>query len=312
MIGYKAFNQDLTCRGFQYEIGKTYSIEGLPILCKKGFHFCKNIADTYFYYPMSDNTRICKIEAIGEIVTEDNNRKYCTNKIKILEEITDDCERKGNTNPNNTGYCNSGLFNSGNDNYGSYNSGRCNSGDFNSGYYNSGNGNSGDSNSGDYNSGNDNSGSCNSGCCNSGNHNSGNKNSGNYNSGYRNLGNHNSGYWNFGDYSSGIFNTEEDPKIKMFDKESDWTIKDWKSSEAYRIMMTCPYTLSRFVTKSLMTEKEKEEHPEYETIGGYVNTIAATKEDKEKWWNDLAENDKEIIRALPNFDFDKFRQCVGF
>ena len=311
MIGYKAFNKDLTCRGFQYEIGKTYSIEGLPILCEKGFHFCNNIADTYRYYPMLDNTRICKIEAIGEIVTKDN-LKYCTNKIKILEEITNDCERKGNTNPKNTGYCNSGLFNSGNYNYGSYNSGRYNSGDLNSGYYNSGDCNTGSGNSGDCNSGNDNSGSCNSGQCNSGNYNSGCKNSGNYNSGYRNSGNHNSGYWNFGDYSSGIFNTEEDPKIKMFDKESDWTIKDWKSSEAYRIMMTCPYTFSYSVPKSAMTEEEKENYPEYETTGGCTKTVVATKEDKERWWNDLVESDKEVIRALPNFDFDKFRQCVGF
>lgn len=311
MIGYKAFNQDLTCRGFQYEIGKTYSIEGLPVLCEKGFHFCKNIKDTYRYYPMKESIRICKVEAIGEIVTDDDI-KYCTNKIKILEEIIDDCKRKCNTNPNNTGYCNSGLFNSGNHNYGSYNSGRCNSGDFNSGCYNAGDCNSGESNSGDYNSGNDNSGSCNSGYGNSGNYNSGCKNSGNRNSGNRNSGNHNSGYWNFGNYSSGIFNTEKNPKMKIFDKESDWTIKDWKSSEAYRIMMTCPYTFSNFVPKSVMTEKEKEEHPEYETTHGYIKTVAATKENKEKWWNDLAESDKEVIRALPNFDFDKFRQCVGF
>ena len=311
MIGYKAFDKNLTCRGFQYEIGNTYSINGRPVPCEKGFHFCKSIKDTYRYYPMRESIRICKVEAIGEIVTDDNI-KYCTNKIKILEEITDDCERKCNSDLSNTGYCNAGDHNTGNYNSGDYNSGNSNSGDFNSGNHNSGDGNSGDSNSGDYNLGNNNSGSCNSGYCNSGNHNSGNKNSGNYNSGYRNLGNHNSGYWNFGDYSSGIFNTEEDPKIKMFDKESDWTIKDWKSSEAYRIMMTCPNTFSCFVTKSVMTEKEKEEHPEYETIGGYVNTVIATKENKEQWWNDLAESDKEVIRALPNFDFDKFRQCVGF
>ena len=311
MIGYKAFNKDLTCRGFQYEIGKTYSIEGLPILCEKGFHFCKNIKDTYRYYPMRESIRICKVEAIGEIVTDDNV-KYCTNKIKILEEITDDCERKCNSDLSNTGYCNAGDHNTGNYNSGDYNSGNSNSGDFNSGDHNLGDCNSGSSNSGDYNSGSQNSGSFNSGYCNSGNYNSGCKNSGNYNSGYRNSGNHNSGYWNFGDYSSGIFNTEENPKIKMFDKESDWTIKDWKSSEAYRIMMTCPYTSSYSVPKSVMTEEEKENYPGYETTGGCTKTVVATKEDKEKWWNDLAESDKEIIRALPNFDFDKFRQCVGF
>ena len=261
MIGYKAFNQDLTCRGFQYEIGKTYSIKGLPILCQKGFHFCENIADTYRYYPMSDNTRICKIEAIGEIVTE-NNIKYCTNKIKILEEITNDCERKGNTNSSNSGYWNSGNWNSGNRN----------SGDCNSGYKNSGD-------------------------C----------NSGNRNSGYRN-----SGSWNSGNWNSGLFNSEENPKLKMFNKMSDWTINDWNNSDARRIINTCPYTHYDFIDKSDMTDEEKENHPEYKTIGGFVKVFIVTKKEKEDWWNKLSDEDKDIIKSLPNFDFDIFRKCVGF
>ena len=276
MIGYKAFNQDLTCRGFQYEIGKTYSIKGLPILCQKGFHFCKNIADTYRYYPMSDNTRICKIEAIGEIVTE-NNMKYCTNKIKILEEITNDCERKCNTNSSNSGYRNSGDCNSG-----YRNSGDCNSGDWNSGESNSGNWNSGDWNSGD---------------C----------NSGNWNSGYRN-----SGDWNSGNRNSGLFNSEENPKLKMFNNMSDWTINDWNDSDAKYIMNTCPYTHSDFIDKSDMTDEEKENHPEYKTIGGFVKVFIVTKKEKEDWWNKLSDEDKDIIKSLPNFDFDIFRKCVGF
>ena len=61
-----------------------------------------------------------------------------------------------------------------------------------------------------------------------------------------------------------------------------------------------------------MTEEEKEKHPEYKTTGGFVKTFVATKEDKEKWWNELDEDRKDIIKALPNFDFNKFRQCVGF
>ena len=301
MIGYKAFNQDLTCRGFQYEIGKTYSIKGLPILCQKGFHFCENIADTYRYYPMSDNTRICKIEAIGEIVTE-NNIKYCTNKIKILEEITNDCERKGNTNSSNSGYWNSGNWNSGN-----RNSGDCNSGYKNSGDCNSGNRNSGYRNSGDCNSGNWNSGNCNSGYRNSGDRNSGDWNSGNRNSGYRN-----SGSWNSGNWNSGLFNSEENPKLKMFNNMSDWTINDWNDSDARHIMNTCPYTHSDFIDKSDMTDEEKENHPEYKTIGGFVKVFIVTKKEKEDWWNKLSDEDKDIIKSLPNFDFDIFRKCVGF
>ena len=271
MIGYKAFNKDLTCRGFQYEVGQTYSMNESPIPCERGFHFCKSIAETYDFYPTSDDTRICKIEALGEVQTDDN-KKYCTNVIKVIEEITDDWECKGNSNSSNSGYRNSGNWNSGNRN----------SGDSNSGYRNSGNWNSGDRNSGD-------------------------SNSGDWNSG-----NSNSGNWNSGDWNSGLFNTEKNPKLKIFDKESDWTIDDWINSDAKCIMNTCPYTYSDFIEESKMTYEEKENHPEYKTIGGYVKTFVATKEDKEKWWNELSDEEKEIIKALPNFDFDKFRECVGF
>ena len=42
MKAYKAFNQDMTCRGFQYEEGKTYELpEGQEAeLCERGFHAC--------------------------------------------------------------------------------------------------------------------------------------------------------------------------------------------------------------------------------------------------------------------------------
>ena len=301
MIGYKAFNNDLTCRGFQYEVGQTYSMDESPIPCERGFHFCKSIAETYDFYPTSNDTRICKIEALGEVQTDDD-KKYCTNIIKIIEEITEDWERKGNSNSSNSGYRNSGDSNSGDSNSGYSNSGDSNSGCWNSGCWNSGDSNSGYSNSGCWNSGDRNSGDRNSGCWNSGD-----RNSGCWNSGYRN-----SGCWNSGDWNSGLFNTEKRPKLKIFDKESDWTINDWFKSDAKDIMKTCPYTYSDFINESKMTYEEKENHPEYKTIGGYVKTFVATKEDKEKWWNELSDEEKEIIKALPNFDFNKFRECVGF
>ena len=98
----------------------------------------------------------------------------------------------------------------------------------------------------------------------------------------------------------------------MFDKESNWTFEDWFNSDARDIMNSCPCTCSDFINESDMTDEEKENHPEYKTIGGYVKTFTVNKEDKEKWWNELDEDKKDIIKALPNFDFDKFRQCVGF
>ena len=47
---YKAFNTDMTCRGFQYEEGKTYKLNGEPELCSRGFHACLNLKDVFNYY----------------------------------------------------------------------------------------------------------------------------------------------------------------------------------------------------------------------------------------------------------------------
>ena len=284
MKGYKAFNSDLTCRGMQYEIGKEYKFDGEPIPCRQGFHFCETIADCYEFYPMSDDTRICEVEATGEVIAE--GVKRVTNVIKILAEITCDNLRKGNTGASNSGYRNSGDSNSGDSNSGYRNSGDSNSGDWNSGDWNSGDWNSGDSNSG-Y------------------------SNSGDSNSGYRNSGDRNSGDWNSGDWNSGVFNTEKNPTIKMFDKDSSWTYDDWRDSRARRIMEGCPYSYSDYITADDMTDEEKENHPEYKTIGGFVKTFTATAEDKQKWWDSLSESDKDEVKALPNFDADKFCKCVG-
>lgn len=299
MIGYKAFNMNLTCRDMQYEIGKEYVFEGKPIACKQGFHFCETIAECYQFYPMSCSTRICKIEASGDIVKD--GLKYITNKIKIIEEITKENIKKGNKGYNNSGYRNEGH----------YNSGECNNGAYNSGDMNNGNNNSGNRNIGSFNSG-----AINIGQGNSGDNNIGNLNSGNENIGYKNSGNHNtgdcnSGEWNSGNYNSGLFNTEMKPTMKMFDKESSWTYSDWYKSQAKRIMDRCPNNYTQFVFVEDMTEEEKENHPEYKTIGGFIETVKITKEERQAWWDNLGEKDKNEIKALPNFDEKKFCECVG-
>ena len=99
MIGYKMMKSDMTCMGFQYEIGKEYSIEGKLIICDNGFHFCQNPFDCLGYYDNIENDkRLFLVEALGEIITR--NDKSVTNKIKIIEEIKD-VEKFFNENINN-------------------------------------------------------------------------------------------------------------------------------------------------------------------------------------------------------------------
>ena len=85
ITGYKVFNHDWTCRGFKYEIGKTYTHEGEISLCNKGFRFCKNLMDCFKFYNYVTQNKIAKVEALGEVKTDD--KKCVTNKIKILKEI---------------------------------------------------------------------------------------------------------------------------------------------------------------------------------------------------------------------------------
>lgn len=146
MKGYKAFDKDLKCKDMQYEIGKTYELSGNLKMCINGFHYCETIADCYKYYPTTSNTRICEIEATGDIEKEID--KYCTNKITIIRELDKVEHLNGNVGINNMGYANEGYGNKGNHNKGDYNEGDCNKGDSNKG-----NSNKGDCNKGNYNIG---------------------------------------------------------------------------------------------------------------------------------------------------------------
>ena len=89
--GYKAFNRDLTCRDFHFEVGKTYTIEGDIEMCERGFHFChRSPFDVLDYYGLIDNKgnmqRFAKVSSpISTSVFEGD--KTVTAHITIEEEL---------------------------------------------------------------------------------------------------------------------------------------------------------------------------------------------------------------------------------
>ena len=114
MEGYKVFKPDWTCRGFQYEVGKTFEEDVTPSCCNRGFHFCKELKDCFNYYPFNPDNKVAKVIALGEIDEESDDSKCCTNKIQIVEEISwEDVLRMVNLGKGNAGLCNSGDCNSG-------------------------------------------------------------------------------------------------------------------------------------------------------------------------------------------------------
>ena len=84
-IYYKGFDKNLRCRGFQYEIGKSYTHKGEITLCKSGFHACKYPLSVFNYYAPADS-RFAEVEASGKIVPSDD--KLACEKLKIKAELS--------------------------------------------------------------------------------------------------------------------------------------------------------------------------------------------------------------------------------
>ena len=88
IIAYKGFDENLRCRGYQFEVGKEYEQEGEIVCCENGFHACTNPFDVLNHYDANGKNRFCIVEQSGVIKTEgDFDTKQASSKIKIKEEI---------------------------------------------------------------------------------------------------------------------------------------------------------------------------------------------------------------------------------
>ena len=280
---YKAFNSDLTCKGFQYEVGKEYQHKGALELCESGFHACPKIVNCFNYYPFDKmKTRVAEVLVWGKVEYKDGVKyedagvKLCASNIKVVRELTwNEVLSLCNTGNSNSGDRNSGDFNSGDRNSGSCNTGNSNTGNYNSGDWNIGNGNSG------Y------------------------HNSGNYNSGYRNSGNWNSGNWN-----SGYLNTSAQKYSFIFNKQVEKSVLAHIEFPEFMC-----FTLIEWIPDYKMSQQEKERHPEYVTTGGYLKEYTYKEAFRKSFADARRKPDwpkqRQMLLDLPNFNARIFEEISG-
>ena len=311
----KGFDENLRCRGMQFEIGKTYDTgytENLKLCSCKVFHFCKSLEKVHEFYSASveENNRFCEIEVLGKLV-EDKN-KCGSNKIKILREITGEelANLRGlkngntglfNTGNRNTGDCNTGYWNTGNRNTGNRNTGY-----WNTGYWNTGNRNTGNRNTGYWNTGNRNTGNRNTGNRNTGYWNTGNRNTGDCNTGDRNTGDWNTGMFNACNWSTGLFNTEG-KTVPIFNKDSGLTWNEIINQDWYKAIIENEFKSTEWIW---YTEEEMKDSPIRQAIQGYLKQYTFEEACK-NWWNNMLDKDKELIKGIPNFDAEIFKEITG-
>ena len=92
MKGYKAYEKGLVCRGKQYKIGEIFEEERAEI-CDSGMHYCENPLDCLDHYPLIDNegnfVEMTEVEDLDSENREtENNRKFCTKKLKINAKVS--------------------------------------------------------------------------------------------------------------------------------------------------------------------------------------------------------------------------------
>lgn len=85
VIGFKGFDKDFKCRGYQYEVGKTYVHEGTVSACELGFHACSYPLAVLSYYSLRDGSRYARVEQSGRL--DHNNDKTARQIITIKAEM---------------------------------------------------------------------------------------------------------------------------------------------------------------------------------------------------------------------------------
>ena len=87
IIAYKGMDENMCCRGKQYEIGKTYT-EDKAICCISGMHACENPLDVFQYYRPDGKNRFFEVECNGAINKGEDDSKLACTELKVTGELS--------------------------------------------------------------------------------------------------------------------------------------------------------------------------------------------------------------------------------
>ena len=88
IVSIKGFDKDFKCRGFQFEVGKTYEVEGDAKICENGFHAIEGYPLEVFDYYGAATGRFAEVRQSGKIARHVSDSKVASTKISISCELS--------------------------------------------------------------------------------------------------------------------------------------------------------------------------------------------------------------------------------
>ncbi len=89
ITGYKVFQSDFTCRDYNFNgVDTTHTYEGVPVLCKSGFHFCTTLEDCFNYYDIKSDMIVCEVQATNYTDAKDDCSKRTCQTLSIIRQLS--------------------------------------------------------------------------------------------------------------------------------------------------------------------------------------------------------------------------------
>lgn len=94
--GYKGFDRNLKCKGWQYKVGETSTFDGKIKAGVSGLHFYESSTNVFDMYPPNELGRYAETNSKGKTAYDDSYNAYCTDKLEVVKELSiEDMYRRG-------------------------------------------------------------------------------------------------------------------------------------------------------------------------------------------------------------------------
>ena len=187
----------------------------------------------------------------------------------------------------------------------------CSTGRYSTGHQSTGHCSTGNYSTGHQSTGHQSTGNYSTGYQSTGSHSTGHQSTGSHSTGHLSTGHLSTGNWSTSDLSTGHFCTKDGKGFGAFNKKLhkkyEESVRIWNEAEKPECLF---FSITEWVALDMMSQSEKEQSPSSSITGGFLK-VYDYKEAFTKSVTSASKEERDLIRALPNFNDEVFFEISG-